>query len=143
MATIKLANGMVFEGTPAECAEWANIVAQAPKARAPKKATGSATAVAEAEKVPYTNKHGVTKMVSPARAKAWGGYANRQHESLDEVKAKSAVAMQGYKPSKELKEALKANPTMTQKQAKALGFPKYATGADLKALKHKLKVYGK
>lgn len=144
MAKLTLANGTIFEGTPAEIREWmemGDIVAQAPKARKARKATGSATAVAD--KVEFTTRKGEVKLVSAAQAAVWEAHRNRQHENLDEVKAKSATAMQGYKPSKELKEALKANPVMTTKQAKELGFPKYATGKDLKALKLKLKVYDK
>lgn len=108
-----------------------------------KKPTGKpAPAPAKAELVEFVKKDGTVKMVSPKQAAVWEAARNRSNgKTLDEVKAEWEAKHKAFKPSKELIEALKANPVMTRKEAAKLGF--VGTKDELKALKHELKVYAK
>lgn len=94
------------------------------------------------ELVEFVKKDGTVKMVSPKQAAVWEAARNRSNgKTLDEVKAEWEAKHKAYKPSKELIAALKANPIMTRKEAKAYGF--IGTKDEFKALKIKHNVYAK
>lgn len=93
------------------------------------------------EKVEFVKKDGTKVMVTPAQAAAWDKYRNREHKTLDEVKAEYEAKHKDFKPSDALIQALKAKPTMTRKEAMAFGF--VGTKDELKALKLAHKVYSK
>lgn len=117
-------------------AQIASMNEDAP-ARKGKKPTGAKAP----ELVEFVKKDGTVKLVTPAQAAVWDAARNRQHKTLDEVKAEYDAKRKAFKPSKELIEALKANPIMTRKEAAKLGF--VGTKDELKALKLKHKVYAK
>ena len=117
----------------------ARMCADAP-AHKSKKATGKA-APAKAELVEFVKKNGEKKLVSAKQAAVWEAARNRQHKTLDEVKAEYEEKHKNFKPSDELIAALKANPVMTRKEAAKLGF--IGTKDELKALKLAHKVYAK
>lgn len=99
-------------------------------------------APAKAELVEFVKADGTKKLVSPKQAEAWNKWKSHSNgKTLDEVKAEWEAKHKAFKPSKELIEALKANPVMTRKEAAKLGF--VGTKDELKALKHELKVYAK
>ena len=124
--------------TPAQIAQM-NAENNAPAKG--KKPTGAKAPEAK-ELVEFTKHDGTKVMCTPKQAAAWEAYRNRSNgKTLDEVKAEWEEAHKNFKPSKELKDALKAKPTMTRKEAAALGF--IGTKDELKALKAKLKVYDK
>ena len=125
--------------TPAQIAQM-NAENNAPAEG--KKPTG-AKAQPKAEKTEtFVKMDGTEVACTPAQKQAWEAYRNRSNgKTLDEVKAEWEEAHKNFKPSKELKDALKAKPTMTRKEAAALGF--IGTKDELKALKAKLKVYDK
>lgn len=102
-----------------------------------KKATG-AKAQPKAEKVEFVKHDGTKVMCTPKQAKAWEAYRSREYKPLDEVKAEWEAKHKAYKPSKELKEAIKANrASITLAVAKEqYGF--VGTKAELKALKDKV-----
>jgi len=103
-----------------------------------KKPTGKAAP----ELVEFRKKNGEVKMVSPKQAAVWEAARNRSNgKTLDEVKAEWEAKHKAFKPSKELIAALKANPIMTRKEAKAYGF--IGTKDEFKALKIKHNVYAK
>lgn len=86
-------------------------------------------------KVAFTKKDGTVKMVSKAQADAWTQYRdNAQPFDADAWNAKRSA----YKPSKALKDAIKANrAAITHKVAKeAYGF--VGTKKDLAALKESI-----
>ena len=105
-----------------------------------KKPTGK-KAQPKAEKVEFTKHDGTTVMCTPKQAAAWEKWRGREFKPLDEVKAEWEAKHKAFKPSKALKDALKANPVMTRKEAAKLGF--VGTKDELKALKNELKVYAK
>ena len=88
----------------------------------------------KAKLVEFTKTDGSVVKCTEAQAKAWEDYRNRSRKSLDEVKAEFNKARDAYKPSQALVKALKANPTMTRKEAKAYGF--VGTSNDLWNLKY-------
>ena len=121
--------------TQAEAIEIAKaLMSEAPKS---KKATG-AKAQPKAEKVEFVKHDGTKVMCTPKQAKAWEAYRNREFKPLDEVKAEWEAKHKAYKPSKELKEAIKADrASITLAVAKEqYGF--VGTKAELKALKDKV-----
>ena len=105
----------------------AQALAQAPKQSASK-------GKGKAKLVEFTKADGSVVKCTEAQAKAWEAYRNRSRKSLDEVKAEFNKARDAYKPSQALVQALKANPTMTRKEAKAYGF--VGTSNDLWNLKY-------
>ncbi len=108
-------------------------------ARKGKKPTG---AKAKPELVEFVKHDGTKVMCTPKQAEAWAKWRDRSNgKTLDEVKAEWEAKHKAFKPSKELIEALKANPVMTRKEAKAYGF--IGTKDEFKALKVKHKVYSK
>lgn len=127
---------MAMGFTPAQIAHMSD---DAP-ARKGKKPTG-AKAQPKVEKVEFVKHDGTKVMCTPKQAAAWSKWRDREFKPLDEVKAEWDAKHKAFKPSKELIEALKANPCMTRKEAAKLGF--VGTKDELKALKHKHKVYSK
>lgn len=110
----------------------AGAVAQALAGHAPTKS--AAKGKGKAKLVEFTKTDGSVVKCTEAQAKAWDDYRNRSRKSLDEVKAEFNKARDAYKPSQALVKALKANPTMTRKEAKAYGF--VGTSNDLWNLKY-------
>lgn len=96
----------------------------------------SAQKSSNSELVEFTNKNGVTKMVSAKQAAAWQAYNDRaaSRMSLDEIKA---VPMP--KITKDVKSFVKAHPSCSAKEVKAQ-FPnmKGLQREQLKALKVEL-----
>ena len=87
----------------------------------------------KAEKVDFVKANGETVKATPAQAKAWEAYRNREHKTLDEVKAlKPEITDEG-------RAYVKANPSCTRKDAAAHGC-KNITKDGLKALKRELGV---
>lgn len=96
------------------------------------------------EKVEYTKADGTVIMCTPKQAAHFEELKANAPERKAKFEAMCAEwerKYAEYKPSKELIEALKANPIMTRKEAVKLGF--VGTKDDLKALKAKHKVYSK
>lgn len=109
----------------------ANAVAQAlASQKAPNKGKGGAQ-----PKVEYVNKKGEIKLVSEAQAKAWDAWKNREHKTLDEVKAEMDEKKKGYKPSKALIEAIKANRASITREVAVKQYGFVGTKHDLKELK--------
>lgn len=102
-----------------------------------KKPTG-AKAQPKAEKVEFVKHDGTKVMCTPKQAKAWEKWRSREFKPLDEVKAEWEAKHKAYKPSKELKEAIKHDrASITLAVAKEqYGF--VGTKAELKALKDKV-----
>ena len=128
-------DGHVFEYNTVE--ELKDIMAVMGMSKGTRKGTGKPAP----EKVEFVKKDGTVKMVSPKQAAVWEAARNREHKTLDEVKAEYEAKHKAFKPSDELIRALKANPVMTRKEAMALGF--VGTKDELKALKLAHKVYAK
>lgn len=125
-----MALGATFpEAHAAALAEW--TAANAP-AKAPRKGTGK-PAPAEAELVDFVKADGTVVKATAKQAAAWSKWRDREHMSLDEVKA--------LKP--EITEAgrayVKAHPGCTRKEAAANGCKNISKDA-LKALKRELGV---
>lgn len=121
--------------TQAEAIEIAKaLMSEAPKG---KKATG-AKAQPKAEKVEFIKHDGTKVMCTPKQAEAWEKWRGREFKPLDEVKAEWEAKHKAYKPSKELKDAIKADrASITLAVAKEqYGF--VGTKAELKALKDKV-----
>ena len=116
--------------------ELNNIIAQAvTQALAqgkPKKSTGKAQP--KAEKVAFTKLNGEVKMVSPAQAAVWEK-ARANRKPLDEVKAEYERKHAAYKPSKALKDAIKANRAAITRKVAVEQYGFVGTKDDLKALK--------
>ena len=110
----------------------AGAVAQALASQAPTKSASKGKG--KAKLVEFKKHDGSVVQCTEAQAKAWEAYRSRSHKSLDEVKAEFTKAREAYKPSQALVKALKANPTMTRKEAKAYGF--VGTSNDLWNLKY-------
>ena len=120
--------------TQAEAIEIAKaLMSEAPKGKG-KKPTGAKAP----EKVEFIKHDGTKVMCTPKQAKAWEAYRNREFKPLDEVKAEWDAKHKAYKPSKELKDAIKADrASITLAVAKEqYGF--VGTKAELKALKAKV-----
>lgn len=102
-----------------------------------KKPTGK-KAQPKVEKVEFVKHDGTKVMCTPKQAEAWEKYRSREYKPLDEVKAEWEAKHKAYKPSKELKEAIKSNrASITLAVAKEqYGF--VGTKAELKALKAKV-----
>lgn len=123
--------------TQAEAIEIAKaLMSEAPKGKG-KKATG-AKAQPKAEKVEFIKHDGTKVMCTPKQAEAWEKWRGREFKPLDEVKAEWNAKHDAYKPSKELKDAIKADrASITLAVAKEqYGF--VGTKAELKALKAKV-----
>lgn len=90
------------------------------------------------ELVEFKNKAGKVKFVTPAQAAAWDKYRNRNSKTLDEVKAEWEAKHKAYKPSKELKEAIKANRAGITLAVAKEKFGFVGTKQELKALKEKV-----
>ena len=124
--------------TQAEAIEIAQKLMGTPKSKG-KVATG-AKAQPKADKVEFVKKDGTIKYVSAAQAAVWEDARKRSEgrKSLDEVKAEWEAAHKAYKPSKELKDAIKADrASITHEVAKSkYGF--VGTKKELKALKDKV-----
>ena len=126
--------------TPAQIAQM-SAENNAPAKKTAKTPTGKKAPEAK-ELVEFTKADGTKVMCTPKQAQAWEAYRNRSNgKTLDEVKAEYAEARKNFVPSDALKDALKAKPTMTRKEAAELGF--IGTKDELKALKLELNVYGK
>lgn len=90
------------------------------------------------ELVEFKKANGETKMVTPAQAEAWTKYrdgAGDRKAAFEQMKQDWTAKREGYKPSKALKDAIKANrASITHKVAKEqYGF--VGTKKDLQALK--------
>ena len=97
------------------------------------KSKPSNTQKGKVKDVPFTKHDGTVVMTTQAQADAWAkrrdSYVPKETVLKDwETKRAS------YKPSKELLDAIKANPTITRKEAKTLGF--VGTSDDLWNLKY-------
>ena len=83
----------------------------------------------------FTKKDGTKVACTPAQAKIWSAYVdraqNREHNLAEWEKSRKA-----YKPNKAIKDAIKAHPTMTRKEAMEFGF--VGTKEDLRNLKAQL-----
>lgn len=133
MAKINMGNGIVFEGTAQECAEF-KLACGLKGVEKSKKATGR-KAQPKAEKVAFTKHDGTVIYGTQKQVDAWTKWANREFKPLDEVKAEFEENRKAYKPSKALIEAIKRDrASVTRKVAKEqYGF--IGTKDDLKALK--------
>lgn len=113
----------------------ATAVAQALASAGKKPAKSTAKAQPKADLVPFTKHDGTVRMGTPKQVAAWTKWQNREFKPLDEVKAEYEAKRAAYKPSKALKDAIKANrAAITRKVAvKQYGF--VGTKDELKALK--------
>lgn len=131
-------NGMeITYGTREELADIMAVMGMNAPARKGKKPCG-AKAPKQAELVEFVKHDGTKVMCTPKQAEAWSKWRDREYKPLDEVKAEWDKKHKAYKPSKELKEAIKANrASITHAVAKEqYGF--VGTKAELKALKDKV-----
>lgn len=116
----------------------AQAVAQALASAPSKSAKGTVRAKGKAKTATFIKHDGTKVACTPAQAKAWeayrDGYTDRK-ASKEENLAKFEADRKGYKPSKALKDAIKADrASITRKVAKEkYGF--VGTKDDLKALK--------
>ena len=88
---------------------------------------------AKVKDTPFTKHDGTVVMTTKAQAEAWAKRRDNfvdKETALKDWNAKRAT----YKPSNSLLDAIKANPTITRKEAKALGF--VGTSDDLWNLKY-------
>ena len=102
-----------------------------------KKPTGS-KAQPKAEKVEFVKHDGTKVMCTPKQAAAWEKYRSREFKPLDEVKAEWEAKHKAYKPSKELKEAIKTNRASITLEVAKKQYGFVGTKAELKALKAKV-----
>ena len=132
-------NGMeITYGTREELADIMAVMGMSTSAKGKGKSK-KATEAKAPEKVEFVKKDGTVKMVSKAQARVWEEARNRSNgKTLDEVKAEWNAKHDAYKPSKELKDAIKADrASITLAVAKEqYGF--VGTKAELKALKAKV-----
>ncbi len=138
MAKINMGNGIVFEGTAQECAEF-KLACATKGVEKSKKATGKIQP--KAEKVEYTNAKGETKLITRKQAE---NYASRKHTDEEKAawKAKREKALadfesnrEGYKPSKDLIEAIKRDRASITRQVAKEQYGFVGTKKDLQALK--------
>lgn len=117
----------------------AQAVAQALAQEKAKKATGKIQP--KAEKVEYTNAKGETKLITRKQAE---NYASRKHTDEEKAawKAKREKALadfesnrEGYKPSKDLIEAIKRDRASITRQVAKEQYGFVGTKKDLQALK--------
>ena len=94
---------------------------------------GKGTKKTDKKLVNFTKADGTVVQCTEAQAKAWEAYRNREHMSVEELKAlKPQISAKG-------KAFVKANPGCTRKEAAAAGC-KNITKEGLKALKRELGV---
>lgn len=127
-------NGHVVEyNTVSELADIMQVLGMSAPTKGGKKPTGAKAPQPKAEKVDFVKANGETVKATPAQAAAWEAYRNREHKTLDEVKAlKPEITDEG-------RAYVKANPSCTRKDAAAHGC-KNITKDGLKALKRELGV---
>lgn len=113
MAIIKFKDGSVFEGTVAECNEMRKLMGESASVETPKAPKGGKGKPA-VEKVPYKKADGSTVMATPAQVAAWDNWKNRDHKTLDEVKA---IKFGGF--TTEMDEWIKAHKLCTRNEFKA------------------------
>lgn len=120
--------------------ELADIMAVMGMSKAKGKAPKGKPAPArkKAELVEFVKHDGTKVMCTPKQAKAWEAYRNREYKPLDEVKAEWEAKHKAYKPSKELKEAIKSNRASITLEVAKKQYGFVGTKAELKALKAKV-----
>ena len=102
---------------------------------------GEAQPKAEVEKVPYTKRSGKVIYGTPKQVAHWEAQqranddkAEANAQAWEQKKTDWANARAAYAPTQALIDAIKAKPTMTRDEAKALGF--VGTSKDLWNLKY-------
>lgn len=152
--TVKLSNGATFTGSVEACAEFLKAFGidkdtptpsekpSVSKKTTPKTHMWGDKPCTEKQYMLWSKNGTQTYEDVQARKQAWADGADERKAKAEE-KRKEALAEwekkhKAFKPSKALKDALKQNPCMTRKEAKAYGF--VGTRDELKALKLELKV---
>ena len=133
LATKKLADGSTIDIYDIEMAKAMGLIPAEPTVVAQTSAgAGAGTGKGKVKDTPFTKADGTVVMTTAAQAKAWEDARARHTENVSTWADKRS----SYKPSKELLDAIKANPaSITQKIAKAqYGF--VGTSNDLWNLKY-------
>ena len=141
MAVIKLTNGAMFTGTPAECAAFMKVFG----VDTPAKKAGKKVQAAPKELIDYTKANGEVVKCTEKQAAAWDAWKSNakapQYESKEQFTEAMQALKDAFKWTSEADEFIKAHPLCTQKEFSQAGF-KGCTKAMLKEHKAEMRTAG-